>query len=140
LGSLKQFAHLPRADKLLLARAFSLVTAIRLGLWLLQFRVLRRLALPRGRSLNRVPWMDRLIWAVRVVSRYIPRATCLTQALAAQALLARSGYESKLVLGFAKDQECPFDAHAWLECGDQIVIGGPTVDRYIPIAAWDTGQ
>jgi len=90
VGSLKKFAHLPRTDKLLLVRAFFLVAAIRLGLWLLQFRVLRRLSLPSESSSNGAPWMDRLIWAVQVVSRYIPRATCLTQALAAQALLARS--------------------------------------------------
>jgi hypothetical protein len=140
LGSLKKFARLPRAEKILLVRAFFLVAAIRLGLWLLQFRVLRRLALPRENSSNGAPRMDRLIWAVRVVSRYIPRATCLTQALAAQALLARSGYETKLVLGFAKDEERPFEAHAWLEYGDQVLIGGPTVERYTPIAAWDTGQ
>ena len=140
MGSLKKFVHLPRAEKTLLVRAFFLVAAIRLGLWLLQFRVLRRLALPKERSSNGVLWMDRLIWAVQVVSRYIPRATCLTQALAAQALLARSGYESKLVLGFTKGEERPFEAHAWLEYGDQVVIGGPTVERYTPIAAWDTGQ
>ena len=38
-----------------------------------------------------------------VVSRYLPGATCLTQALAAQALLTQSGFPSQVEIGVAKE-------------------------------------
>jgi hypothetical protein len=68
----------------------------------------------------------------------VPGATCLTQALAAQVLLAQSGYHSRIEIGVTKDDERHFRAHAWVVCGNEIVIGGAEVDRYVPLAAWET--
>ena len=73
--------------------------------------------------------VERFVWAVRVASRYLPRTTCLTQALAAQALLASAGHESSIEIGVANDGQ-GLEAHAWLTCRNQIVIGGPEVTRY----------
>jgi len=38
--------------------------------------------------------LEALIWTVRAAARFVPRATCLTQVLAAQILLARRGVEA----------------------------------------------
>ena len=48
--------------------------------------------------------LEQMVWAVTVVSRYLPGATCLTQALAAQALLTQSGFPSQVEIGVAKDR------------------------------------
>jgi hypothetical protein len=109
---------------------------VRLGLWLLPFRVLNRavarLARP-ARALTRQP-LERVIWSVHVASRFVPRATCLTQSLAAQILLARRGYPAALRLGVAREAG-QFDAHAWLESNGRVVIGNADLWRYTPMTA-----
>ena len=65
------------------------------------------------------------VWAVDAVARRVVRARpCLTQALVARHLLRRLGVESSLRIGAARDTNGTFRAHAWLEWGDEIVIGG----------------
>jgi hypothetical protein len=61
---------------------------------------------------------------VSLVSHFFPGASCLTQALAAQVLLRREGFDPKLQLGVARDEAGKFIAHAWIECDGRIVIGG----------------
>jgi hypothetical protein len=45
-------------------------------------------------------------------------------------LLAREGISSKLGIGVTHDDEAGFAAHAWLEAGGRVVIGGERLDRY----------
>lgn len=135
---LKRFAALGSQDRALLLRAFFLVGAIRAGLCLLPFRVVQRLAGKAGKGAAAIYSVGRYVWAVRAASGCVPGATCLTQALAAQVLLAQSGYDSRIEIGVAKDEQRRFRAHAWVVCGDEIVIGGAEADRYVPLAAWET--
>jgi hypothetical protein len=139
------FFALPATNRRLLLRTLLLVIAVRLGLTLLSYRTLRGL-IPRvfpcvnsGAS-NAISEarMARLMWAVRVTSRYVPAASCLTQAITAQILLALHGEKSRLHIGVAKSEEGVFQAHAWVESQDLIVIGGASssVD-YTPIAAFE---
>jgi hypothetical protein len=79
--------------------------------------------------------IERFVWAVKVVSRYVPRASCLTQAVAVQALLARAGHESSIEIGVAKDTAQQFQAHAWVVCDNKIVLGGPNVAGYARLTA-----
>ena len=62
----------------------------------------------------------------------MPRATCLTQALALRSLLAADGRPSALRLGVARERR-GFEAHAWLESEGRILIGGGDVQRYTPL-------
>ena len=74
---------------------------------------------------------ERIAWAIRVVSRYLPGTmNCLVQALAAQTMLARWGYASHLRIGVAKDEGGQLKAHAWVECEGKIVIGGVGMSQY----------
>jgi len=113
---------------LLLVEALAAVVAIRLGLLLLPFRKLRSLARAAGQypvgSLyaNALP-VERIVWTVRAVSEYVPGATCLTQALSGQVLLARRRYPTRLHIGVAKSSREGLSAHAWLEYDGQIVLG-----------------
>lgn len=74
--------------------------------------------------------------SVKHCSKYIPSATCLTQALATQTILRLRGQESSLRLGVDKDQTDKLIAHAWLEVDDKIIIGGLTdIKRYSVLTA-----
>ena len=124
---LRKFARLGNADRTLLLRALLIVVAIRVGLWSLPFRFLRHLA---ARAAERASLHQRkntrsimmLARAVETAARPIPAATCLTQALAAQILLARNGHASTLRIGVLTANG-RFKAHAWLEHAGRIVIG-----------------
>ena len=129
LSRLCKFASLRTADQALLLYAFMLVAAIRAGLWVAPFRWIRERAeqAARDASLRRPSppqSIPNLTGAVELVSRYIPGATCLTQALSAQFLVARAGHAATLRIGVLRATKSPLKAHAWLECHGRIVIGG----------------
>ena len=138
MASLRGFAALSSQDRSLLLRALFWVAAVRTGLFLLPFRTVRRLTARVSRRAAPIHSVGRCTWAVRASSRYVPAATCLTQALAAQVLLAESGYDSRIEIGVTKDEHRRFRAHAWVVCGEEIVIGGAEAHHYVPLAAWDT--
>ena len=131
---LKQLAALTNSERLLLLRVLFVVGVARVSLWLLPIAVARKVVMSAAAFADETS-IDQSIWAVKVVSRYVPCATCLTQALAVQALLIRAGHESSLEIGVAKDSG-KFEAHAWVVCGNRIVIGGPNVARYSRLATW----
>ena len=60
----------------------------------------------------------------RVSSRLPWRADCLVQAIAAQRWLRRHKFVTQIVVGARERDQDPFEAHAWLTCGDVIVTGG----------------
>ena len=124
----KRFLRLPPADRGLFLRALFWVGAVRMALFVAPFQWVWRVCArrpdhadhadraPVAAAVNRV---DRIVWAVRAAARCVPHATCLTQALACQALLSRSGYASRLEIGVAKDGDDAgrrFEAHAWVVC------------------------
>ena len=78
--------------------------------------------------------IEDIIWSIHVVSNYIPRATCLTQAITAQILLYRYNHHSKLKIGVMKKSD--FEAHAWLEINNEIVLG-KSEEKYVPILNLD---
>jgi hypothetical protein len=136
MRKLKRFARLTMAERLILIRALLVVGVARASLWLLPIEAARK-AVARAAAGTAGHSQERLLWAVRVASRYLPRATCLTQALAAQALLARSGYPSQVEIGVTKDESRRFQAHAWVVCQGQVVLGGQQVERYNPLMTWE---
>jgi Transglutaminase-like superfamily len=50
--------------------------------------------------------------------------TCLAKALAGRALMERYGHAGELRIGVRKS-EGKFEAHAWLECENDVLIGNP---------------
>jgi len=133
---LKRFAELTAADRFLLLRAFAVVAAARLGLWTMPI-VCTRGALIKIAAVGGGRSVKHLVWAVRAASRYFTHASCLTQALALEALLLAAGREARLQLGVSKDSGV-FKAHAWVVSGDEIVIGGPDVARYSHLTDLET--
>ncbi len=85
----------------------------------------------------------RLVWdcshAVSRAARLVPRASCLTQALVLQRLLAQHGEECALFLGVDRRDATPaiarsrssVEAHAWIEWRGRVLIGGD-ISRWTP--------
>ena len=125
----RRFLALPSGQRQLLMLALVVVAHVRVMLCVLPSRVslrlVRRLALldevaRRGGA----PSAERVAWAVGAASRVVPRATCLTQAVAGQLLLRHYGYSAKLCLGVTRAEPGRFLAHAWLEREGRVVLGG----------------
>ena len=142
---LHRLLHLPMAERWLLAKAVCLLVAIRLGLRLLPFNGLRRV-LAVGESLPpRRPGADpsyaaRAARAVERGSRRLPGVTtCLAKALAVQFLLTRQALAAELHIGVVHDADGQFQAHAWVESGGAVIIGGttPELAQYQRLAVLD---
>jgi hypothetical protein len=138
----RQFTELPASERQLLLQAIALVAAIRLLLWTVPFRFVRRLGSKRpavSPSLAAIP-VKRLSWAVQAAARRIPGASCLTQALALRELMARAGHRADLRIGVVKDAN-GLVSHAWLEHKGEILIGdNGDLDRYSPMLAFSSEE
>jgi hypothetical protein len=133
---LRKFRSLSPGERSQLLRAAGLVAFLRAALWLLPFsRVYDCLArFAKRHPIRQDITTSRVVWAIRTAASFIPRATCLTQALAAKYQLERSGRSAQLHLGVAKENG-QFLSHAWLECDGEIVLGGGIADRYATLVA-----
>ena len=129
-----KFFRLPPAEKRVLFKAAA---------WLVLWRVLL-IAAPFTRVQQLVSWArggrapgcpgapapSRIGYLVAAAANLIPGTTCLPRALATQVLLGRHGHGAELRIGVKKDSEGEFQAHAWVEAGGRVVIGGPEVTGY----------
>ena len=124
-----------RERRLSLAGA-AMVACVRILLWILPFKrllwIVDRTAL---RSARVAPvrlsedTMVTIAWGVTTAARYVPRATCLAQALAAQWIFAWFGHPTLLRIGVAKGNSKPLLAHAWLESEGRVVVGGESLEE-----------
>ncbi len=129
----RKFLALGRRERTLLFYSAATVLGVRLALWCTPSRfVLRRVTSYVARAARRpqaaIPPRT-MGWAVRAVSRLVPRASCLTQALAAQIVLAKYGYDSRLRLGVARSRRGKFRAHAWVESEGEIIVGASEISQ-----------
>lgn len=114
-----RFARRTRVERRLLVQAFLLLLAITVGLRLMPLVSLQRvLSHPARKAWVRRdvrPSPDTVVWAVRVMSSYIPRATCLVRAVALQTLLGVYSWPSRLCIGFGQGAGGTLGGHAWVE-------------------------
>jgi hypothetical protein len=126
------FLKLNNETKWLLIKAGALLWIIRIMLWIFSFariqRVIKR-STSKSRE-NKIP-LPQITWAIHIMSRFTPQATCLVRALAGQILLSQYGYDSNIKIGVSRDKG-EFEAHAWLENDGKVVLGESEVD-YVPI-------
>lgn len=105
------------------AKCLAVLAGMRIALSAVGYAAIRR-HMPRAEERE-----DSRFWARQVARRierlawFVPGATCLTQALALQFVLARTGHASILHIGVRKDAEGTFSAHAWVTCNDRVVLG-----------------
>ena len=133
-----KFRALPRSEKWLLIRAGVEVLRARIGLSCLPFswhaaRII--CTQPNAISNALTHKAERIVWAVSVASRFVPRASCLTQALAAKRLLNAAGISSQVHLACGVDKDGVSGAHAWLECEGNVVLGGTAPVGFVALPA-----
>ena len=135
MGRLRRFLAHPPEERRLFVRALPLVWTVRLGLWFFPFRTVRagveRVARrPPGRPDPAPAEAARIAWAVSSASRLAPSASCLTRALAAEALLRRRGHAADLRFGVALDERGRLQAHAWIESEGGVLLGDHDLERF----------
>ena len=136
--TLRRFLRLRQPEQALFLRALLLAVPVRLAMVVLPLRMIRKLASNWGETQGSAPWSrpspERIAWAVTAASRYVPGATCLTRAIVAQALLVRFGYDSRIEFGVQKVDLRSIRAHAWVTCGERIVVGGEELGHFAFLA------
>jgi hypothetical protein len=125
---------------LLLIRVAILVFVVRVGLWLAPFQTIRRIVAFLAKPAPKIAKcfsVEQLSRAISTAAAYVPKATCLTQALALHIMLRRRALQSRIRIGVAKDKSGIVEAHAWVESEEQVVIGDFNLDYYSPMMDWD---
>jgi len=140
MGRIGRFFSLSRRQRGLWLAALFLLFGIRILREFLSFQTLRRFLVASPPPLRRTPSVSpvqpsTIGWAVGAASRYVPGANCLVQAMAVHLLLRREGLPSVFRIGVSRDETGCFEAHAWVESGDEIIVGGAGLERYTPLGA-----
>jgi hypothetical protein len=140
---LRKFLALPARKKALFVKVALLLGLVRIGLKTLPFQKIRslvdRISEPsKYAKESPAEAVEDIIRAVDVIGCRMP-GSCLTQALAARVLLGRRGLDTRLHIGAVKEDEGGFLAHAWLESGGEVVVGGHELERYTPLASFEKG-
>jgi Transglutaminase-like superfamily len=79
---------------------------------------------------------ERIGRVVAAVARTLPwQPSCLRQALAVQRMLRRRRIGCRLHLGVMSPSEPA--AHAWVTVGGHAVVGGPELERFVPLAKFE---
>jgi len=107
------------------ARSLWTVIRVRIGLSRIGYKRLQE-KLKHSRRKPSGHSAAELLWGVRTMARLVPDATCLTQGVAAQYLLAHEGLETLLRIGVCKGESGEIKAHAWLVYQGNIILGGDT--------------
>jgi transglutaminase superfamily protein len=132
-----KFIKLSKTDQLLLARAWGVLWVIKLGLWVVPFRNMKRFLtnenypVRRGKEKVKIP-VKRVAWTVSMASRYVPNGkNCLLRAATTHHLLKRIGHPSVLHIGVDSSTQGTLDAHAWVESNGEVVVGNLSdLDRF----------
>lgn len=124
----RKFLSLTYDEQGFLIKIALLIGVIRLGFLLLPFHILQRLLakIPQmtveRRKIDQT-YVEKVVWAVKVASNYIPGAQCFERAVATHLLLSRRGYPSRLCIGLVQGRGEKLQGHAWVENERKIVIG-----------------
>jgi transglutaminase superfamily protein len=131
MSAIRKFLRLHARDRRLLLEAVTLLLSLRVALRLIPIRWLFSIRFHRT-SPATIERTDRLLWSVCCASRRLPATTCLVQALALHILMSRYGHDSQVRIGVT-NRNGNLDAHAWVESGGQVLLGGPDVTLYRPL-------
>ena len=126
---LSSFIKLPSQEKHLALQSLFWVSRLRLMIWIFPFPQVQKRVQEMGSSTLRkdskpdhdVP-MHRIRFMIQMAARYVPSSTCLVQALAGYILFSKYGYTTLIKIGVL-NEDGQFEAHAWLERGDEVVLG-----------------
>jgi len=149
---LQKFTALPIRHKLLLAQAWCMLGWYRAAVLLVSFKRLARklqhhpLATPPPalppRMRDEAVAIGRLVAAAGRVTPW--QSLCLTQVLVVQRLLAKRNIPGQFYLGVRRgcertDDPTGLSAHAWLQCGEDIVNGRAGHEQFTVVSTFSWG-
>jgi Transglutaminase-like superfamily len=119
----------------LLPTAVVLVVLVRLGLSILPFTRVRRIV--DGLKCLRWRWLaarspEQVVWTVKAVARFVPGATCLTQALVTETLCGLRGDVAKTCFAVSRNAN-RLQAHAWVQSGGKVILGAADAGKFTPL-------
>ncbi|OBQ67646.1 lasso peptide biosynthesis B2 protein [Mesorhizobium erdmanii] len=127
---LTRVLSLSGSEALFLCQCLLVVATVRLGLTLFSYNRVRGMVTRlNARQCASMGELRLVAWGVAAAARLVPRATCLTQALSGQYILARQGNASKIRIGIERGTGEQLKAHAWLVSDNHVVLGG-SVDGF----------
>ena len=130
---LRKWRALAPADRRLIVEAAWWFVVLRVALRLLPFAKVARYAGRRHERSRADPAVatGRIGWATAAVARRLaPPRSCLAQALTAQVMLGRRGRPAEVRFGVRRDAAGGMDAHAWLECEGEVLVGGEGLEVF----------
>jgi hypothetical protein len=144
VSALRKLAALNWRDRFLLLEAWIYLGAARAALLAVPFRHIARCL---GRQFPPDHAVDeestapndarRIAWAVEVMSRHTAwESACLAQAIAGKFMLRRRRLVSWLFLGTRKDAAGNLEAHAWLQCGSEILLGAGGRESFTALSSF----
>ena len=136
MKKLRRFCELEAKDRLLFLRAIAALAIARIRLASSSFEKLAAdfTGDTEPAGIADPELLTRIGFAVRAAAANVPwRADCFPQALAARTLLKRHGLAPTVHLGVERIGDDILNGHAWLSCGDTIVVGGDDLARYTEI-------
>jgi hypothetical protein len=144
VSALQKLAAINWRDRILLVEAWLCLSAARACLLMVPFR---KIAAHLGRQFPPdhttgpatpvPPDARRISWAVDVMSRRTPwESACLAQAIAGKFMLRRRRIVSWLFLGTRKDAAGNLAAHAWLQIGPEILLGGAGRESFTALSSF----
>nr|WP_319374717.1 lasso peptide biosynthesis B2 protein [uncultured Methanobacterium sp.] len=126
MGIISSFIRLPSREKLVAIQSLYWVFIIRIMIWIFPFhsvqKRVQKIVANSNPHINHSMPMSQLRLMILVAARYVPRATCLIQALAGFILFSKYGYSTSIKIGVLTENG-EFEAHAWLEHNDSVVLG-----------------
>lgn len=149
LYKIKRFFKLSVRDQCLFWRCWLLLGKTRLALTLFTFKRLTKMLEHGDVNLEPTIITSAQLSRARALGKMVARAArhtpwdslCLVQVLVSQMLLAQEGISGHFYLGAASsvkvDQEVDeLTAHAWLQCGSEIVSGRLGHENYAALASF----
>jgi hypothetical protein len=134
MDKLRRFVALDGASKWMLLHAAGWLAAARLMLIVMPFQRLASKLSAAEASTQYDADPDVLVKVGRsvvIAANQVPwRSDCFVQTIAARMLLRAHGYVSTIHLGVERASEGRIAGHAWLTCGEIVVIGGTELNRY----------
>lgn len=141
MNKLKIFIRMDIEMKMMVLKSLFLTAYYRFSILFVPFSKLAKRMGTLNVESNEEPLGDRMryVWKVRssvmMTSKNTPwQSLCLVQALTAQRLLKKKGIENTVYLGLSKDKDQKVIAHAWIRCGDKIVVGEKGMQRFSVVA------
>lgn len=143
--SLGKFLSLSFRMKLLIISAFFISGVMRMLILLVPFKkivsIMGKERLESSSEINSFN-MSRAIkigWAVNTICNHTPwQSKCYVRALTAHFFLKIFRIPSTIYLGVARDKVKNLIAHAWLRCGEEVLVGKDEMDQFSCITFFST--